>query len=96
MSWFIYELDEFQPWPGLSVYVYGQATIAYSWEGRDRDTGEWPGPCDIEVEEIKIHGSTNEDDWAVLWPDHPLYKPILDALLTSDHVVAACIEDHDQ
>lgn len=93
MSWFVYELDEFQPWPGLSVYVYGQATIAYSWEGRDRDTGEWPGPCDIEVEDIAIHGDNGP---VSLDNSHPLYKPILDALLTSDHVVAACIEDHDQ
>ena len=96
MSWFVYELDEFQPWPGLSVYVYGQATIAYNWEGRDRDTGEWPGPCDIEVESITIYAHTNGRNNEPLAHDDPLYRAIESRLLASDSVIAACIEDHDQ
>ena len=96
MAHFTYDLDEFQPWPGLAVYVYGAATISYKWEGRDRDTGYRGGPYDIEIEEIKIHGSTTKDDWAIIWPDHPLYKPIEDVLLASDHVVVQAIADHEE
>jgi len=32
MRTFDYELDEFQPLPGHALYVYGHATIEYTWE----------------------------------------------------------------
>jgi hypothetical protein len=93
MAHFEYELDEFQPWPGMSVYVYGVAVITYQWEGRDRDTGECAGPYDIEVEAIEIYGDSVKDKNHALNRTHPLYEAIEHQLGQSRHVVSACIED---
>lgn len=96
MAHFTYDLDEFQPWPGLAVYVYGEAGITYYWEGRDRDTGEPGGPYDIGVGEIKIYGDRANDKGATLEYSSALYQTIADALTASDHVAAMCIEDHEE
>ena len=95
MSHFTYELDEYQPWPGMACYVYGNATICYTWEGRDRDTGEPAGPGEIWVEDINIEGHIDRVDWQPLDSAHPLYKALEKALLTDDHVVAKCIADYE-
>lgn len=95
MAHFEYELDEFQPWPGMAVYVYGVATITYQWEGRDRDTGESAGPYDIEVESIEIYGDSKNDENFSLHHDHPLYKAIEEQIGQSRHVVASCVNDNE-
>ena len=93
MAHFEYELDEFQPWPGMAVYVYGVAVITYQWEGRDRDTGEGAGPYDIEVESMEIGPDLAKNKYISLDHTHPLYKAIEEQLCQSRHVVAACISD---
>ena len=93
MAHFTYELDEFRPWPALAVYVYGEAEIGYCWDKGDRDIGEWPGPCDIEIESISING--HRDGRETLTHDDPLYKAIEARLLMSDHVIQACIDDYE-
>lgn len=95
MAHFEYELDEFQPWPGMAVYVYGVAVITYQWEGRDRDTGESAGPYDIEVEAIEIYGDSVKDKNHALDYTHYLYRAIEEQLCQSRHVVAACIADYE-
>jgi hypothetical protein len=95
MSNFTYQLDQFQPWPALSVYVYGEAEIVYSWEGRDRDTGEPAGPGEIYVDGITIYAHNVGRDNEALSSDDPLYKAIEQRLLMSDSVVQSCIEDHE-
>jgi len=95
MAHFEYELDEFQPWPGMAVYVYGVAVITYQWEGRDRDTGEGAGPYDIEVEAIEIYGDSVKDKNHALDHKHPLWDAIEKQLCESRHVVAACIADYE-
>lgn len=96
MAHFIYELDEFQPWPGLAVYVYGEAVITYKWEGRDRDTGEPGGPYDIEVESIWINGDSVNDENTQLDYSGALYWAIEHRLSQSDHVIARAIADHEE
>lgn len=89
-----YELDEFQPWPGLAIYVYGNAEISYNWQGRDRDIGEWPGPCDIELHLLEIEGSS-PGPRHVIDKDHPLFKAIENALVENPHVWDACRDDYE-
>ena len=91
-----YELDEFQPWPGLAVYAYGVATISYKWEGRDRDTGDDGGPYDIELEHLTISADkAREPDRAVEQTD-PLFRQIEAILCASRDVEAACRADHEE
>lgn len=89
-----YELDEFQPWPGLAIYVYGDAEISYNWEGRDRDTGEGAGPCDIELHYLEIQGDKNGETHNIK-KDHPLFVAIEAALVENPHVWDACRNDHE-
>lgn len=88
MGWIIYELDGFQPWPGLSVYAYGSAVINYSWEGPDPDVGYRGGPYDIEVESITVGPEP-------MPKTHPLYEAIESYLQNSDHVIQSCIDDYE-
>lgn len=89
-----YELDEFQPWPGLAIYVYGNAEISYRWEKGDRDIGEWPGPTDIELHYLEINADKG-DLRHVIAKDHPLFKAIENALIENPSVWDACRDDHE-
>lgn len=89
-----YELDEFQPWPGLAIYVYGNAEISYNWEGRDRDTGESAGPYDIELHYLEIQGDKSGETHKINC-DSALFKAIEAALVENPHVWDACRDDHE-
>ncbi len=91
-----YELDEFRPWPALSVYVYGTATISYKWEAPDRDTGYRGGPCDIELQHLTIYGHRNGDPAHAIEQTDPLFLAIESTLQNSDGVIQACIDDHEE
>ena len=89
-----YELDEFQPWPNMAVYVYGEAQISYKWEGPDRDTGYRGGPYDIELQSLSIHGHlAGNPSYNICHPD-PLFAAVEAAIQNNDHVIQACIDDH--
>ena len=89
-----YELDEFQPWPGMAIYAYGVATISYKWEGRDRDTGDDGGPYDIELQHLTISADkAREPDHCIEQTD-PLFERIEAILCASRDVDAACRADH--
>jgi hypothetical protein len=89
-----YELDEFQPWPGMAIYAYGVATISYKWEGRDRDTGDDGGPYDIELQHLTISADkAKAPDYAIEQTD-PLFERIEAILCASRDVDAACRADH--
>lgn len=89
-----YELDEFRPWPELSIYVYGSAEVSYNWEAGDRDIGEWPGPCDIELHYLEINNH-KDDTRHVIAKDHPLFKAIENALVENPSVWDACRDDYE-
>lgn len=89
-----YELDEFQPWPGLAIYVYGNAEISYNWEGRDRDTGEGAGPYDIELHCLEIQGDKSGETHKINC-DSALFKAIEAALIENPHVWDACRNDYE-
>jgi len=89
-----YELDEFQPWPGMAIYAYGVATISYKWEGRDRDTGDDAGPYDIELQHLTISADkAKAPDYAIEQTD-PLFLQIEAILCANRDVDAACRADH--
>lgn len=90
----VYELDEFRPWPELSIYVYGSAEISYRWEKGDRDVGEWPGPCDIELHLLEINDHEFAT-WHVIDKAHPLFKAIETALQDNPSVWDACRNDYE-
>ena len=90
----VYELDEFRPWPELSIYVYGSAEISYCWEKGDRDVGEWPGPCDIELHLLEINDHEFETRH-VIDKAHPLFKAIENALQENPSVWDACRNDYE-
>ena len=89
-----YELDEFQPWPGMAIYAYGVATISYKWEGRDRDTGDDGGPYDIELEHLTIYPDKAKDAPHAICQDAALFAQIESILCASRDVDAACRADH--
>jgi hypothetical protein len=91
-----YELDEFQPWPGMAIYAYGVATISYKWEGRDRDTGDDAGPYDIELEHLTISADKAKEPDRCIEQTHPLFLAVEAAIQSDDHVIQACIDDYEQ
>ena len=91
-----YTLDEFVVYPGMSVYVYSVAQISYKWEGRDRDTGYCGGPYDIELQHLTIEADLAKDAPHAIEQTHPLFLAIEAALQNNDHVIDACVADHEQ
>jgi len=89
-----YELDEFQPWPGMAIYAYGVATISYKWEGRDRDTGDDGGPYDIELQHLTISADKAKEPDRFIEQTDPLFERIEAILCASRDVDAACRADH--
>lgn len=90
-----YELDEFRPWADLSIYVYGNAEISYRWDGRDRETGDWPGPADIELHYLEINDHKT-DAKHVIDKTNPLFTAIEHALQTHSSVYDACRDDYEE
>lgn len=91
-----YELDEFQPWPGMAIYCYGVATISYKWEGRDRDTGDDGGPYDIELEHLTISADKAREPDRCIEQTDPLFEKIEAILCASRDVYAACRADYEE
>lgn len=91
-----YPLDEFAAYPGLSVYIYGEATISYKWESRDRDTGYRGGPYDIELQHLTIYGDKAKDPPHAIEQTHPLFLAVEAAIQSNDHVTQVCIDDYEQ
>lgn len=89
-----YELDEFRPWPELSIYVYGNAEISYRWDKGDRDIGEWPGPCDIELHYLEINDH-KDDTRHEIKRDSALFNAIEKALIENESIWDACRNDHE-
>ena len=89
-----YELDEFQPWPNMAVYVYGNAQISYKWEPADPSTGYRGGPYDIELQSLSIRGHlAGNPSYNICHPD-PLFAAVEKAIQTNDYVIDACVADH--
>jgi hypothetical protein len=91
-----YDLDEFQPWPGMAIYAYGVATLSYSWEGRDRDTGDDGGPYDIELQHLTISADKARAPDHCIEQTDPLFARIEAILCASRDVYAACVADHNE
>ena len=89
-----FDLDEFKPWPALSVYVYGVATLSYEIEPGDAYSGCPRGVTYPTVESLYIHSDTI-DEPVQITDAHPLYKPICYILEQTDYAIDA-IRRHDE
>jgi hypothetical protein len=77
-----YELDEFRPYPSLSVYVYGTVSIRVWGSLKDWD---W------DVDSITIDGYTDRNKGEELSVNHPLYSIIVASMTTGGN--ASQVED---
>jgi hypothetical protein len=89
-----FDLDEFKPWPALSVYVYGVATLSYEIEPGDAYSGYPRGVTYPTVESLYIASDTI-DEPVQITDAHPLYKPICYILEQTDYAIDA-IRRHDE
>lgn len=90
MNHIVYELDEFQPWPGQACYIYGTAVISYQWEEPDHSVGYRGGVCGFELQSLVISG----DKEPLIIPYGSQFFDVVDrALAASDHVAQKCQED---
>ena len=87
------DLDQFQPWPEICVYVYGKATISYEYEPDDPDVGYRGGVTYPTVESITIEAHLSKDTAQTIGPDHPMFAPIAKILETTDYAVEDCEND---
>ena len=89
-----YELDEFQAWPGMAIYVNGEAQISYKWEPADPSTGYRGGPVDIELQHLSIYSHLVMEPDHAIEQTHPLFAAVEAAIQTNDYVIDACVADH--
>ena len=87
-----FDLDEFKPWPALSVYVYGVATLSYEIEPGDAYSGCPRGVTYPTVEKLTILAINEPIE---ITDAHPLYKPICYILEQTDYAIDA-IRRHDE
>ena len=86
-------LDEFRPWPALSVYVYGTATLSYEYEPSDPDVGYRGGVTYPTLQKLVIQSDLAKGEDIEVTEAHPLYAPIAAILEGTDYAVEACDED---
>lgn len=90
MNHIVYELDEFEPWPGQACYIYGTAVISYQWEEPDPDVGYRGGPSNLTLQSLVISG----DKAPLIIPyGSQFFDVVARALAASDHVAQKCLED---
>ena len=92
MSYIIYELDEFQPWPGQACYLYGSAMLTYDWDRPDPSTGWRGGPVKIRLQSLVISGEG--ESMSIPYGSH-LFDVAAQTLEASEHVARKCVEDHE-
>lgn len=79
-----YEFDELQIIPDHACFVAGEAQVIYDWEPDDHDTG-FKGGFEINIESIKLYGTTKNDPDLILPESHPLFVMIEKALRSDKH-----------
>lgn len=85
MTMITYEFEQLEPYPGLCVYVSGQADIVGQWDGADPDVGIMHGGWDYTVEDIRIDSSKIGEPPVDINRDHPLYDLIIKQLHSRDY-----------
>ena len=90
-----FELDQFQPWPELAVYVYGVATLSYEIDPGDAYSGCPRGVTYPTVESITIEAHLAKDAPQTIDKGHPLFAPICYILEQTDYAIDA-IRRHDE
>ena len=90
MNHMIYELNEFQPWPGQACYIYGTAVVTYDWEEPEPDVGYRGGPANLTLQSLVISG---EKEPLIILYGTQFFDVVDRALAASDHVAQKCQED---
>ena len=90
MNHIIYELDEFQPWPGHACYIYGTAVISYEYEKPDPDVGCLGGVGGFELQSLVISVSSST---LIIPYGTQFFDVVARALASDDHVASKCQED---
>lgn len=90
------ELDEFQPWPGMSCYLYGEAQISFKWEPQDRDTGYRGGPYDLELQHLRVNADKAGDMPHGIEATDPLFKAVETAIVKDDWIIGRCVEHYER
>jgi len=91
-DYIIYELEEFQPWPGQCCFIYGTAMLTYKWEKPEPDVGYRGGLVDIRLQSLVISG----DGESMIVPrGSHLFDAAAATLEASDFVAEQCVKDHE-
>ena len=90
MNHIVYELDEFQPWPGQACYIYGTAVISYEYEKPDPDVGYRGGPSNLTLQSLVISG---DKEPLIIPHGSQFFDVVARALAVSEHVAAECVKD---
>lgn len=90
MNHIIYELDEFQPWPGHACYIYGTAVVTYDWEAPEPDVGYRGGPANLTLQSLVISG---DKEPLIIPHGSQFFDVVARALANDDHVAAECVKD---
>ena len=90
---FTYSFDELELIKGYAVMAAGEVDVDYHVARAEPDVGIFePYIDDIDITSIVIN-ATKQTAKFNLSQDHWLYKLIYDALIDSEHLAQACIED---
>lgn len=89
-GYIIYHFDELEPWPGQCCYIWGSATLTYSWSDADPGTGWRGGPTNIRLQSLVISG-TNES--MIVPYGSRMFEAAARVLEADEHVAQKCVED---
>lgn len=93
---FTYSFDELELIPGYAVMAAGEVDVDYHVARAEPDVGIFePYIDDVDITSIVIFSNKKDVPPLNLSQDHWLYPLIYDALIDSEHLAQACIEDAD-
>ena len=91
---FAYSFDELEILKNYAVTVAGEVDVDYSVARAEPDVGIFePYIDDIDITSIVIHSNKKDVPALNISQDHWLYALIYDALIDSEHLAQACIDD---
>ena len=91
---FTYSFDELELIKNYAVTVAGEVDVNYHVASAEPDVGIFEAyATDIDITSIVIHSNRKDVPALNVSQDHWLYALIYDALIDSEHLAQACIED---
>lgn len=91
---FTYSFDELELIKNYAVTVAGEIDVNYHVASAEHDVGIFePYIDDIDITSIVVHSNKKDVPALNVSQDHWLYALIYDALIDSEHLAQACIDD---